>query len=83
MDIFSWRNSISKKAENSEQLVQDFNQGLEATVDAYSIAPSADNSVVFFFGDGNGFSAGQYEIRLTFGAETIVLASMPFTILAE
>lgn len=37
----------------------------------------------FFFGDNTGFPSGSYEVRLTFGAEGIVLASAHFTIAAE
>lgn len=34
----------------------------------------------FFFGDSEGFSSGNYEIRLSYGPEAILLASAPFTI---
>lgn len=34
----------------------------------------------FFFGDAAGFEVGNYEMQLTFGAENVLLATVPFTI---
>jgi hypothetical protein len=39
-----------------------------------------DGQAFFFFGDSDGFAPGDYEIRLSYGPEDILLASSAFTI---
>jgi hypothetical protein len=37
----------------------------------------------FFFGDQRGFELGNYEMRLTYGADQIPVASLSFTVIAN
>ena len=45
---------------------------------AYLWASGADGSTVYFFGDAEGFTPGDYEIRVALGAREV--ASYPFRI---